>query len=64
MTAAEVLALAKARGVSITLDGAELELTADRNPGADLIDAIAGCKPQIIAFLHHNAVQRRLEAEN
>ena len=63
MTAAEVLALAKAHGVTIKLDGAELELTADRKPGADLLDAIAGCKAEIITFLHPDAVRRRLEAE-
>ena len=63
MTAAEVLALAKAHGVTIRLDGAELELTADRKPDSDLLDAIAGCKAEIIAFLHPDAVRRRLEAE-
>ena len=63
MTAAEVLTLAKAHGVTIKLDGAELELTADRKPGADLLDAIAGCKAEIITFLHPDAVRRRLEAE-
>jgi hypothetical protein len=63
MTAAEVLALAKAHAVTIRLDGAELELTADRKPDADLLDAIAGCKADISAFLHPDAVRRRLEAE-
>ena len=63
MTVAEVLALAQARGVTIRLDGAELELTADRKPDSDLLDAIAGCKAEIVAFLHPDAVRRRLEAE-
>jgi hypothetical protein len=63
MTAAEVLTLAKARGVTIRLDGAELELTADRKPDADLLDAIAGCKVEIFAFLHPDAIRCRLEAE-
>jgi hypothetical protein len=63
MIAAEALALAKAHGVTIRLDGAELELTADRKPDADLLDAIAGCKADISAFLHPDAVRRRLEAE-
>jgi hypothetical protein len=63
MTAAEVLTLAKARGVTIRLDGAELELTADRKPDADLLDAIAGCKVEISAFLHPDAIRCRLEAE-
>jgi hypothetical protein len=51
MTAAEVLALAKARGVTIKLDGDGLEIIADRQPDRDLLDAIAGCKPQIVAVL-------------
>ena len=63
MTVAEVLALAQARGVTIRLDGAELELSADRKPDSDLLDAIAGRKADIVAFLHPDAVRRRLEAE-
>jgi hypothetical protein len=63
MTAAEILARAKARGVTIRLDGDGLELVADRKPDSDLLDAIAGCKADIIAFLHPDAVRRRLEAE-
>ena len=63
MTVAEVLALAQARGVTIRLDGAELELSADRKPNSDLLDAIAGRKADIVAFLHPDAVRRRLEAE-
>ena len=62
MTAAEVLAIAKVRGVTITLDGAELELTADRKPDSGLLEAIAGRKADILAFLHPDAVRRRLEA--
>ena len=63
MTAAEILARAKARGVMIRLDGAELEITADRKPDEDLLDAIVGCKADISALLHPDAVRRRLEAE-
>lgn len=63
MTAAEILARARARGVMIRLDGAELEITADRRPDAGLLEAIAGRKAEIIAFLDPAAVQRRLEVE-
>ena len=63
MTGAEILALARAHGVTIRLDGAELELTADRKPDADLLEAIAGCKAGLLAFLHPDAVRRRLETE-
>jgi hypothetical protein len=63
MTGAEALALAKTRGVTIRLDGTELELIADRKPDSNLLDAIAGCKAEIIALLHPDAVRRRLEAE-
>ena len=51
MTAAEVLALAKARGVTILPDGDDLDVVADREPDPDLLDAIAGCKAEILAKL-------------
>ena len=51
MTAPEILALAKARGVTIRLDGDELEITADREPDPDLLAALAGSKAKILARL-------------
>jgi hypothetical protein len=51
VTAAEVLALAKARGVTILPDGDDLDVVADREPDPDLLDAIAGCKGEILAQL-------------
>jgi hypothetical protein len=51
MTAVEALALAKARGVTILLDGADLDLVAARQPDPDLLSAIAGSKAEIVAFL-------------
>jgi hypothetical protein len=63
VTGAEVLTLAKAHGVTIRLDGAELELVADRRPASGLLEAIANCKADIVALLHPDAVRRRLEAE-
>lgn len=52
MTAAEVLALAKVRRVTIRPDGDDLDLAADREPDPDLLDAIAVCKAEILAKLH------------
>jgi hypothetical protein len=51
MTAAEVLALAKARDVTIRLYGNDLDIVAELEPDPDLLDAIAGCKPQLLAAL-------------
>jgi hypothetical protein len=51
VTAAEVLALARARGVTIKPDGDELDILADRQPDPDLLAAIAGCKGAILAQL-------------
>lgn len=63
MTAAEILAVAKARGVAVLFSGADLDIIADREPDPDLLAALADAKPQIVAFLHPDAVQRRLDAE-
>jgi hypothetical protein len=51
MTAAQVLALVKAHSVTILPDGDDLDVTADREPDPDLLDAIAGCKAAILAKL-------------
>jgi hypothetical protein len=51
MSPAEILALAKASGVIIRPDGGELEIIADRSPDPDLLDAIAGCKAEILTRL-------------
>jgi hypothetical protein len=51
VTAAEVLALAKAHGVTILPDGDDLDVVADREPDPELLDAIAGCKAAILAKL-------------
>jgi hypothetical protein len=60
MTAAEVLALARARGVTILLDGDDLDVIADREPDPNLLAAIADCKAEIRAKLRderHRIVQ-------
>jgi hypothetical protein len=57
LTAAEVLALAKAHGVTILPDGDGLELAADREPDAELLDAIAECKAEILAKLREERRQ-------
>jgi hypothetical protein len=51
MTAAEALALAKVYGVTILPDGNDLDVIADCEPDPDLLDAIAGCKAEILAQL-------------
>jgi hypothetical protein len=51
VTVGEALAFAKAHGVTIRSDGDDLELVADREPDPELLDAIADCKPQILAKL-------------
>jgi hypothetical protein len=51
VTAAEVLALAKARGVTILPDGDDLDLASDCEPDPDLLNAIASCKAEILAKL-------------
>jgi hypothetical protein len=59
MTPAEALALAKARGVTIRLDGDDLDVIADREPDPDLLDAIAGCKAEILAKLREERLRIR-----
>jgi hypothetical protein len=51
MTAAEILALVKARAVAIRLDGNDLDIIAEHEPDPGLLEAIAGCKPQILALI-------------
>jgi hypothetical protein len=49
MTAAEVLALARTLGVMIRPNGADLDIVADDKPDPVLLDAVAGCKGEILA---------------
>jgi hypothetical protein len=57
MTAAEILAFAKSQGITILFNGDDLELVADRKPAPELLDAIAGCKAEILSILR---TERRL----
>jgi hypothetical protein len=54
VTAPEVLVLARARGVTIRPDGAELDIVADRQPDPDLLEAIANSKGAILAQFRAN----------
>jgi hypothetical protein len=51
MTVAEILALAKAQGVTIRPDGDDLDVVADRQPDPDLLATLAGFKAEILAKL-------------
>jgi hypothetical protein len=59
MSAAEILALAKAHGVTIRPDGDDLDVVANREPDPDLLDAIAGCKAGILAKLREERLRIR-----
>jgi len=52
-TVDEAFELARSYGVEVRLnaagDGLNLEIEADREPDPDLLDAIAGCKAEILA---------------
>ena len=51
MSAAETLAAARAAGVRLGLDGAELLIEADYAPPPQLLDALRRDKPEILALL-------------
>ena len=51
MSIAETLAAANAAGVRLTLDGDDLSVESEREPPAELLDALRRDKPQILDLL-------------